>query len=209
LEKETGAKIIVGCEDSSLMGDILGYMKFGPCQGLRLNAGTYIGRAKHMIELSELCEQQDTGHHDDQISMTEVCKQRPSDFHIDQKEEIFSLYSTSFYEFHKPIPHAFFVHANGCSFMNDLLNDLGYHVDRSKMNQELANYFFSKLVHHLRVYFADHWFPYFISICSFLLIMIFFRMYWLWKIPVFLFALCVSYGFFFFLFSSWLWESIE
>lgn len=209
LEKETGAKIIVGTENTNWFLNWVALIKFGSCNGTRLNSGTYIGRAKHIMDVCEESLQRDTGHNDDQVVMTELCSLRPGDFHIDEKEEIFSLYSESLYEFRKPVPHAFFVHGNACVLLNDLLESQGYQVDRRQMNEELAAYFFKKLVEHLENYFVHHVGLVLILCSTFLLIMLLFRFYWLWKIPVFLFTLTLAYGFIFFLFSSYLWEMIE
>lgn len=72
--------------------EAMAVIMFGRCKGLRINAGTYIGRAIVIRKILDMlcakgaCNNPKT---DDQVLMTKLCASIPDALHIDANQEIF------------------------------------------------------------------------------------------------------------------------
>jgi len=152
-----GCRIVMGHEDTHIVGEIAGQIFFGSCQGKRLNAGSYIGRAADLLDIVSASQARDPGHHDDQILMTELCQIRPTDFYIDVRKEIFHISSSSLYEIYPPSSSSpFFIHGNACSFMHEMVRKQGMEP-RDGIKKELLFYLVEKLLHHWFVFLYTYW----------------------------------------------------
>jgi len=145
-----GCKMVVGNDDGHFIGDVIGAFMFGTCRGIRLNAGSYVGRVVDLMDILQQTRERNPGHNDDQILLTEVCNLRPGDIYIDTRDEIFSVCGDMLNEFNKPYDDCFFVHANASSFLNHIIADHGYDMENNKEEIKDAIFLYSleKFVHH-------------------------------------------------------------
>lgn len=161
LEASKGCRIIVGHDETHLVGELAGQIFFGSCHGNRLNAGSYMGRAQNLLHILQESTARDPGHHDDQILLTELCRLRQNDFYIDTDKEIFFVYASSLNEIRvPPSTRPFFVHGNACTFLNNLLETHGYdeiHHDKKRLNKEIFYFVIEKILHHLWIFMTMYW----------------------------------------------------
>ena len=134
------SNIIVGSENP-LNSFVLfsARLVFGACKGQLPNAGTYIGEARHLLEmLGKFRQVSVKDDADDQKIMTDVCEKHPSIMHIDVKNELFMTVNSSFKEVRPKVIDERIVlddglkpcllHANGNTRIDGALRDLGYDV---------------------------------------------------------------------------------
>jgi hypothetical protein len=174
LEASKGCRIVVGYDESNLVVEVAAHLMFGSCHGNRLNAGSYMGRAQNLLTILEESKAMDPGHHDDQILMTELCRLRPNDFYIDTDKEIFFVYCSSLNEIVVPASRRpFFVHGNGCTFLNDLLEAHGYdeiHQQKSQLNKQMFYFVVEKFLHHWMISMTLYWWGFVILFLFFLVV---------------------------------------
>lgn len=137
---EYKTKIIVGSENpSSGIVHLFARLFFGTCKGTSPNSGTYVGRAKDlldMLEKSRKVSKKDDA--DDQKIMTNVCSKFPGMMHIDSKNELFMTVVSPLKEIRPKVVGERVVlddetkpcvlHANGNTRIDGVLRDLGYRV---------------------------------------------------------------------------------
>ena len=141
LQKQINCKIIVAYDNinhANLLNKILIYFKFGRCNGYQLNAGTYIGYVKDIIDvITNLLYLNSDDASDDQVLLTKYCDSNTKDVYIDVDNKLFLTLATPlqeaskflefkngsvFYNNHEP----FFIHGPGKTFLNDIIIKLNY-----------------------------------------------------------------------------------
>lgn len=75
------------------LGEVAGAVMFGKCRGVRVNAGTYVGRAAVLVRMVDrMAAAAGAGWFrttDDQVMMTRLCSSDPHAFHVDVRRELF------------------------------------------------------------------------------------------------------------------------
>ena len=160
------SKIIVGCDKSHWMTNLLSSNVFGRIHDKILNSGTYIGYAKDILTI--LSKSYDSTSNDDQILLNKYCKINPHDIHIDSDSLFFLTINrplgtfitkdmmikdqTLFYQGVTP----FIAHGNGNTDMMELLTLLGYKVrlfEKSKVSRFKKKELFKKTLHFLPYFY--------------------------------------------------------
>jgi hypothetical protein len=120
-----------------------------------INSGTYIGYVKDIKKfLSFVLSQDDDELADDQILMNTYSKLHPNEIYIDINTELFLTISKplenikNFTKIKNNIVYSnnnkpFFIHAAGSGYMNDILEELGYDIDK-QIEIDLKNNFNNK-----------------------------------------------------------------
>lgn len=134
------AKIITGFENpmNPVTKGLARYV-FGTCNEKMLNAGTYVGSARHLARLFDTMRSLTKNPQDnDQTVMTRACSMYPKGIHVDDKSELFLTLNSSFREVDVPIrdngivldsgSRPCILHANGNTRIDRVLRKLGYHV---------------------------------------------------------------------------------
>ena len=200
IKEKYGCKIIVG-EDKMDMGNIMNciarnfiYIFFGgTCKKRFLNAGTYIGYVKDILQITNnIYSLTNSNTSDDQILMKKYCREHPNDFYIDIQTEIFLTMNKPY----KNIDHLveiknnkvyyndsepFFIHASGGTFLDNILLKLNYTID-NKIHEQIKNDFYKKYSLYLSPTFYNNYITnndytennnYLIIVIMFLIIIIF------------------------------------
>ena len=156
LKKKYNCKIIVGCDHyNNSVQKVFANFYFGFCNNSPLNSGNYIGYAKDILEIILNIHSQTTSNtSDDQILMNAYCNQNKKDFYIDTKSEIFLVISDPLNEIDDLVTirdkklyfensRPFFLHGNGATYLDNVLQKLGYkNVD---VKTEFEDNFFKKI----------------------------------------------------------------
>jgi len=143
LYHEKKCKIIVGYDNIShtnFINKLLVKIYFGTCNGISLNAGTYIGFTKDLLQIiKQIRNLNDKNNADDQMLMTKYCSLNDSIFHIDKNNDIFltldhplneidSLVNISASDrkvsYNNTFP--FFLHGPGSTYLDNIIQKLGY-----------------------------------------------------------------------------------
>lgn len=87
----TGCSLLISADVSTLMNRWIAGIRFGSCNDMSLNAGTYIGRAESIVRmLSRMTTYADAQlSEDDQRLMTLFCRDDPSSVRIDVERRVF------------------------------------------------------------------------------------------------------------------------
>jgi hypothetical protein len=115
-------------------------MYFGQCKNLRLNVGTYIGKVCDVMHTLGNISKDMGKEKDDQILMTQYCQSFTDDIHIDEESELFLTITDPLKEI-CPMDSLqkenapYFLHANYCGYMNEILLHLGYELDSEWIGQ--------------------------------------------------------------------------
>ena len=144
LYNKYNCKIITG-SDSKFTYDlkISHYLLMGLCNNQFLNAGTYIGYAKDLkLIINNIYNLNPKNNADDQELMTLYCKKNIKDFYIDIHSKLFFTFvypltelsilleiknNNVYYKNERP----FFVHANCCGLLNNIIVKLGYTISKT------------------------------------------------------------------------------
>jgi hypothetical protein len=113
---------------------------FRNCKGLNLNAGTYIGYAKDLLNILETIIKYDSSNKaDDQILMTTICNSNKDYFYIDKNNKLFLTIANIFDDIDKKVITnnkiiynnnvPFFIHAPGSTYLDNVIKFLGYKID--------------------------------------------------------------------------------
>jgi len=90
---ETKCKIIVGYDNvkhTNYINKFTIKMFYGTCNNISLNAGTYIGYVKDLLEIiKQILNKNSNDNADDQILLTNLCNKNSKLFNIDKNNEIF------------------------------------------------------------------------------------------------------------------------
>lgn len=137
--------IIIGTdENQNTILKLLGGIIFGNCNGIRINAGTYIGYKKDLLEmLNSITIEKDSD--DDQVLITEYFKKNHDKVYIDTTCLFFLTIGRPLFDFdkHKNVSvkdniitynglTPFIAHAPGNTNMNSLIEKLGYNLPKHK-----------------------------------------------------------------------------
>ena len=185
IKKKTGCKIVVGHDKGSFLHGLVAYTYFGNCNGTYINAGTYIGIVKDLLEiLPKIYALNPKDNADDQVLITKYCKHNSSEIHCDTKNQLFLTLvyplhqiekfieidknnDTIIYDNNKP----FFIHAAGNGYLEDVINRLGYSIEPNKIKDQLFYNFYKKVL----LYCVEIFKKYIIFIFLILIIIVFFN----------------------------------
>lgn len=164
LKNQYNCKIVVG-EDKLEMGYIknnffrlANEIKYGSCNSKYLNSGTYIGHANDVLKIiSHIYKITNSNTSDDQVLMVKYCKKNSDDFYIDTESKIFLTVSNHFNEIDHLVKinnnnlyyknsKPFFIHGPGSTYLDNILNKLGYDNDNGVIKKELQTDFYKKQV---------------------------------------------------------------
>ena len=186
ISNKTRCKIIVGQDNiSNFFNKIFSYLTFGTCNGIFLNAGTYIGYSKDIREIIQniyaLNPRNDA---DDQVLMTRYCSKNSSDFYIDVKGDIFlcvvdtlndideQVISQTQINTHNNGP--FFIHANGYGILDNTIRRLGYDPENQLEKLDIPSQYKKDILYNkLFMYFWIFLRDWFFIIIIFLIIILF------------------------------------
>jgi hypothetical protein len=125
---------------------ILAYFTFGKCQGKLINAGSYIGFAKEIMDVvRNIYNINPHFNADDQQMLVSYCQSNPENVYIDEDRSLFLMmaYPTKdIYPHMKPflINDPCIFHGAGNTDMNNLILSLGYNMtDEQKKELVLYN----------------------------------------------------------------------
>lgn len=154
---------IVIAKDSGIIPEFISSTYFGSCKNIFINSGTYIGFAGDILRV--LLESMDKfpTEKDDQRLLTQYCNLYPNIFYIDTRAELFYTANTYPLTNAKIVGAPYFVHAPGCGYLDSILEDMGYDVDKS-IKPKLRSYFFRKSGEHTCVFLMKniYWIIFFI-----------------------------------------------
>jgi hypothetical protein len=160
-------KMIVNNNFSSCCKILLKYY-FGECKNVSLNAGTYIGQAKDLIEILEtIYNTFPLNNADDQKLLTKYCLMNPDDIYIDVNNEIFLTLELPYQEIDKYIKfnkngndinisynnnnNPFFIHGAGQTYLDNIIINLNYQYDyNNPINNELSKNFYKNILFRIK-----------------------------------------------------------
>jgi hypothetical protein len=153
--KLTGKKIIVGCDKPKPMYmKALAYATFGKCDDEMLNSGTYIGKASDLLymidEMSRISNEDPSV--DDQILLKDWCSANTNLIHIDCDNLFFIVSGDPQRDLEiKKTKNAYFLHAPGNTYIDDIIEELGYTMtDEEKM--KIKEYHRKSLIKKVKYY---------------------------------------------------------
>lgn len=184
IKERTGCKIVTGDDKSSLFMSFLSFF-FGTCNDNRINAGTYIGYVKDILEIiQQIYELNPRNDADDQVLMTQYCKKTKNEIYCDTENKLFLALCFPLEEIDKYVDiheniltyqsnRPFFIHAPGTGYLENVIHKLGYIVENDNIQNELfRNILEKKILLYLKNYFLQNYI-YFSIIIIFLIIYIF------------------------------------
>ena len=127
----------------------LSVLFFGKCNNDRINAGTYIGYVKDILEvIQQIYELNPKNDADDQVLMTQYCQKTNNEIYCDTESNLFLtlLYPLEevdkYVDIHENIltyqsNRPFFIHANGYGYLENVIRKLGYIVENDDIKNEL------------------------------------------------------------------------
>lgn len=160
-------KMIVNNNFSSFCEILLKYY-FGECKNVSLNAGTYIGQVKDLIEILEtIYNTFPLNNADDQKLLTKYCLINPNDIYIDVNNEIFLTLELPYQEINKYIKfngygdninisynnnnNPFFIHGAGQTYLDNVIINLNYPYDyNNPINKELSKNFYKNILFRIK-----------------------------------------------------------
>jgi len=188
LKKLHQCKIIVGTDRSNYFLKSLQTFFFGKCKNENLNSGTYIGYAKDLKNIiREIYYLNPINNADDQVLMTQYCNQHPNDIYLDSDNTLFLTLIYPMQEIDNKINivnkriyynnrQPFFLHANGCGYLNNILINLDY-SPKEHIKNDLNKY----LIKKIGTYVIDFITKYYL----FLIFLIILIMSWVYKSQMF------------------------
>lgn len=172
-------KIIVGHDKVvNQMYTISQYFLFGKCKNDFINAGTYIGYAKDLLDILQFIQKDNSlDHMDDQILLTNYCSLKPDDIYIDLNNEIFLVLGHYFNELKDNITYKnneliynqtnkpYFVHGPSSTYLDNIIINIGCnHTDGDKIQKQLYDDFWNKKVYTIILHFLKEKIEYIIII---------------------------------------------
>ena len=174
IHKRENCKIIVG-HDKKIYDTFIqrirnfqAELKFGKCNNLNLNAGTYIGYVKDIIFiLSSIYEKKKYDTDDDQVLLIKYCNNNKNDIYIDIHNELFLTISKYNDELDKYIKfkdnkiyfqnnnHAYFLHACGEGYLDNVIIRLGYNM-KKKVKDEIKKKEYEKTINEIKHFFKSN-----------------------------------------------------
>lgn len=162
IKEKTGCKMITGTEIvKTFSAGYFGYIYFGRCRNEAINAGTYIGIVKDLLEiLPDIYNLDDRDDADDQQLMIKYCQKTNNVMIPDKDNKLFLTIVNSLSEIDQYIDidenkrvtyhsnNPFFIHAPGYGYLDGILNKLGYQPNNIK-NELYKNLFVKKTMMYL------------------------------------------------------------
>ena len=180
IQKRTNCKIIVG--DDSKNGK---YTYFPSCFNKNINAGTYIGYVKDIIEVvTNIYTINSKNDSDDQHLMIQYCQKNPNIFYVDEPSELFLtlIYSLQEVDQYVEIKNGvltynniqpFFIHAAGNGYLDTIITKLGYEYN-GNIKDELFYDHYKKILYHTQNFIYMYFF-YILFFISFLVVFYFYH----------------------------------
>jgi hypothetical protein len=142
IQKKTSCRLIVGHDKNKkfIIQELCAKMYFGQCKNLSLNAGTYIGKVCDVMHILENITKNMGNEKNDQPLLTQYCQSFEEEIHIDEESELFLTITDPLKEI-CPMDSLqkenapYFLHANYCGYMNEILLHLGYELDSEWIGQ--------------------------------------------------------------------------
>jgi hypothetical protein len=185
--KMNKCKIIIS-EDKAILlyQEIVGKIYFNDYKDARLNAGSYMGKAKDLLEIISKINQTINNEDDDQIIFTEYYRNNLNEFYIDSSNIIFLTRTNQLndilldlniniqnnkltYINSKP----FFIHGNGHTYMHNLILKLGYKIsidDIKEIEYKYKKKVFQINIYYIKTYLKKNRFYFFLILFIFYLI---------------------------------------
>jgi len=140
LYNQKKCKIIIGYDNlkhTNYLNKLHVSISYGSCKSISLNAGTYIGFAKDLLEIIKNIQTiDDNNNSDDQVLLTKYCNSKSSLFYIDTQNDIFLTIANPLHEIDDIVldndrvvynnKSAFFLHAPGSTYLDNVVKHLGY-----------------------------------------------------------------------------------
>jgi len=158
VRNEKKCKIIVGYDNldhCNYSNKFIVKMFFGSCNNISLNAGTYIGYVKDLLEIIQNMQSiNDNESADDQVLLTKYCNLQTSLFYIDKQNEIFLTIPKPLHEIDDIVilnnnifynnKYPFFLHGPGGTYLDNVIKKLGYeyNVEINKLIKYKYNWIF-------------------------------------------------------------------
>ena len=152
LQNKINCKIIISHDKIStsnflyFLNKIYNNFYFGKCKNINLNAGTYIGYVKDLLEVLLLIYK-NNDYQDDQQMLTKYCNMN-NDIYIDIENKLFLTYNKPYSEIsnltiinNKIVynnQHPFFIHAPGGTYLEKTLILLGYDVPNNNIQKKIV-----------------------------------------------------------------------
>lgn len=190
LKNKYNCKIIVGehklVNNNNYLNNYINSNYFGKCKNISLNAGTYAGYVKDLIEFIkniQLLNNDNMG--DDQILLTKYCNINPEHIYIDINGELFVSLENKYknidnlfifendniyYHQYKP----FFIHGPGETYLDNMLikMNIGYDYN-NKICDDLSKDYLNKIFFRIKNnYYLQ--LPFFILFSIFIVFIIYF-----------------------------------
>jgi len=170
LRNKHNCKFIVGEHKIVNNNDIQSYfyylglkIYFLECKNKSLNAGTYTGYVKDLIEMLEnINNLNNDSKADDQILLTKYCIANPNDIYIDTNGELFLTLESPYknidnlfkfennniyYNNYRP----FFIHGPGETYLDNILIKMNIDYDyNNKINEKLSKNFYKKIYFRIK-----------------------------------------------------------
>lgn len=195
--KLTGKKIIIASENAhnpyiKQMSEFI----FDKCKNIQINAGTYMGRAKDILEVLTDMNSKNKPSDDDQVVYTDYCNNHPDIFYIDHDKIFFLTVEDTFNDVMQnfdikienngskyPIvkymeSRPFFIHGNGNTLLNSVIEKLGYTItedENKKINGSHTKIIINKVKYYVKHLLNIYWY-HIIIIC--ILLFIIYRKYY-------------------------------
>lgn len=183
IKKRENCKIIVGSEKHlNIYNKISSIMLFSTCKGYSLNSGTYICEVINLKKiLNYILKNNQLDKSDDQVLLTNYCNENIYDIYIDINNELFLTTIDTFnelnmddkiydneliYDNNKP----FFIHSAGSTCMGNLIEKLGYDIDKNIICSKITEKVNFDLIQHYNLILFDSYGLYVLIIIIFIYI---------------------------------------
>jgi hypothetical protein len=168
--KMNNCKIIIS-EDKAIpfYQEIIGKIYFNDYKDARLNAGSYMGKAKDILEIISKINQNINNDDDDQMLFTKYYKNNLNEFYIDSSNIFFLTRANQLNDIltdsnikivNKQLTYInskpFFIHGNGHTYMHNLILKLGYKISKNEIKD--LEYKYIKKVVEINIYYVKSFF---------------------------------------------------
>ena len=163
IKNEKKCKIIVG--NDFVVNPMLRQVQnlFGKCKNKFINAGTYIGYAKDLLDILQYMHKYNSNNTaDDQILLTNYCISFPHDIYVDIYNDIFLVIGHSFNDLKYKITFEnneiiynnkfkpFFVHGPGSTYLDYIIKNIGCnHTDKNLIQNQIYKDYWNKKIYDL------------------------------------------------------------
>lgn len=161
-ESHPNVKIISAYENQCWYLKWLTLVIFGTCNNMFINAGTYIGYAKDILQVIEYNMQINPAFNaDDQQLLLTYCRNNPSNVYIDIDKRLFLTKINPLFDISKVIIHNINVydpcilHAPCATNLNEVLKSLGYTMTKQEeyeINEYIKKTITQKVMHYSSMY---------------------------------------------------------